>query len=78
MGSRSNSRRHVKLRASERFGVTLNRQDMMNIERMITEGKSSPYKKSTNGTGYHKLCYAGLWMRVVYSKTHKTIKTVMK
>ena len=35
--------KHALERASERYGIVLNNQDIINMERLIMEGKDKPY-----------------------------------
>lgn len=70
-------RRHTKRRAIERYSLYLNRSDLYEIVKIIQRGKTNRCLKSSNGKSIHELEYKGINIIVVYSKTHKEIKTIL-
>ena len=68
---------HVKKRGMERFGIFLTRRDQEQIVQMILEGRAELLRKESHTKRHYKLEYSGNFMRVVYSKVHKCILTVI-
>lgn len=68
---------HVKRRGMERFGIFLSKRDQQQIIRIIREGKAILLRKESNTKSHYKIEYEGILMRVVYTKAHKCLLTVI-
>lgn len=68
---------HVKKRSLERFGIFLSKRDQEQIVRIIREGRAMLLSRESNTKSHYKLEYEGIMMRVVYSKEHKCLLTVI-
>lgn len=68
---------HVKQRARERFGIYLTKRDLGQIVRIIQEGKAFLLRNESNTKKHYKVEYAGIEMRVIYSKAHRCLLTVI-
>ena len=68
---------HVKKRGMERFGIFLSRKDQEQIIRIIKEGRATLLRIESNTKKHYKVEYAGIKMRVVYSKDHQCLLTVI-
>lgn len=68
---------HAINRGKERYGLTLSKQDIKNISRIIREGESEFLEKSSNTATIHRLVYKDVPMVVVYDKVRKTIRTIL-
>lgn len=68
---------HAKLRAEQRFGIKLNRDDIKNIVHMIKNSKSFFVRRASKVKSGHAVHYKGNKFYTVYDKTTQTITTVM-
>jgi hypothetical protein len=68
---------HVQKRRVERFGIFLTRKDLEQIIRIIKEGNAILLGVESHSKKHYKVEYAGLEMKVVYSKTHECLLTVI-
>ena len=75
---RKSYRSHTKKRAKQRYGVTLNNAKIQKIVSMIHQGRVvRDHGRLTNSRSMFDVCLDGQVMRVVYSKTTKTLVTVL-
>lgn len=68
---------HAKLRAIERYGVSLNNRDLEIIVGRIKNGNSKTIEKQSNRVSVHKVEYQGVEMIAVYDKHRKMIITFL-
>jgi len=66
-------RRHVKRRALERFGWTLNRHDLSFLRNLIRSGEATLIEKQSNRIGLYKTEYRDQEIVLVYDKNRKLI-----
>lgn len=71
-------RKHAKARAIQRYAVLLTSKDLLNIRDLIQSGKAQFLEHMTLDRGLFQVEYKERVMKVIYSKRHKTIVTVLK
>jgi hypothetical protein len=71
-------RLHCKRRALERFGLRLNRKDLINMVTLIKRGEGKFLKRRSNRVTLWKINYKDNDMIAVYDKLRNNIITVMK
>lgn len=67
---------HFKKRMFERHGLILNKEQINEITKIITDGKSNFVKKQSNRIVIHDVIYNDKTMRIVYDKLRKLPVTV--
>ncbi len=75
--NRFRMREHSKRRASERHQVSLNGKDLRNIVKLIQENRGKFIERRSLDRSTWEVKYNEQILRVVYSKRHKTIVTVL-
>ncbi len=70
-------REHSKRRASERYQVNLNGKDLRSIVKLIQANKGQFIERRSLDRSTWEVEYNEQVFRVVYSKRHKTIVTVL-
>ena len=70
-------RAHAKRRANQRYGLSLNRDKLNAMVRLIQEGKCTFIERQSNRVTVFSLLFEGLTFPVVYDKQRKTIVTVL-
>jgi hypothetical protein len=68
---------HAKLRAEQRFGIKLNRDDIKNIVHMIQNSQSIFVRRASRVKSGHAVYYKGNKFYTVYDKNTQTIATIM-
>lgn len=73
---------HVRRRAYERFGITIEMADVDELRRRINANETVPvpldlHKRKGHASTIHELYFKGVRMWVVYTKVRKRIKTVL-
>lgn len=71
---------HSIKKAKNRYNITLNESDLKKIVKMIQNGDRQSLLdkgKSTKSRRFHVVSYKGKLLNVIYSKTMKTIVTIL-
>ena len=68
---------HAKRRASERYGLVLNNDQLDELARMIHAGQSRRIEKQSHRVEVHRLTWQGRAMVVVYDCQRKQIVTFL-
>jgi hypothetical protein len=68
---------HAKVRAAERYGEALTRQDLKNIVGMIQNQKSRLVRRVSTSKRIHAVVYNGVEMLALYSARHQEIITFL-
>jgi len=69
--------RHAKIRARERYGISLDENKMRSIVRKIQMGHATFLKKQSNRVSIYLIEVDGQMMRVVYDKLRKVLVTCL-
>lgn len=75
-----NCENHSIKKAKTRYDLYLTHEDIKRMAKLIQKGKSQSIinvGRRTRSRSFHKLFYKDTWLRVVYSKTMKTIVTIL-
>lgn len=72
-----NQRTHARNRASQRYGLSLNRTDLESIGRLITHGHSPLLSRASGRVATYLVQYRGQRMPVVYDEIRSTVVTVL-
>lgn len=75
-----NCENHSIQKAKKRYGLELTHEDIKRMVKLIQKGQSESLINAgtkTRSRSFHKIFYKDVWLRVVYSKTMKTIVTVL-
>ena len=75
--NRFRMREHSKRRASERYQVSLSGKDLRGIVKLIQDGKGKFVERRSLDRSTWEVKYNEQILKVVYSKRHKTIVTVL-
>jgi hypothetical protein len=70
-------RRHAKLRAQERYGLSLNRIDLREIAGLIQQGKAVFLRRQSLRVSHWLVEVGGKSARVVYDRKRKTVVTFL-
>ena len=68
---------HAKRRAKERFGLDLNKRDLLCIRDLIQSGQAQFVERQTLDRTLWAVTWQDKILHVVYSKRHKSIVTVL-
>jgi len=68
---------HAKRRALQRFGLTLNSDQLQALSRMIRAGRSECIERESNRVSVHRLEWQGCVVVVVYDRLRKQIVTFL-
>jgi hypothetical protein len=69
--------RHAKLRAEQRFGLSLSRDDVKDIVHMVQKGYATFVRRATTIKTLWAVGFRGRKLYVAYDKSTKMITTVM-
>lgn len=69
--------KHAKRRATERFGLTLNRHELRDIAKFIQSGKAEFFDRQSNNVTRWIVKIQGIEVAVVYDKLRKSVRTIM-
>lgn len=64
---------HFKKRLFERYGLNINREEMTDLVKQITDGKAYFVRKSTNRISIFIVTYQGKEITVAYDKGRKQV-----
>lgn len=68
---------HAKKRALERYGLILNKSDIMEIVKQIIRGSAICLGKQTCSRTIFLTTYKGVELKVVYDKKRKSLRTIL-
>lgn len=68
---------HAITRARERYGLSLEMDDLRAMVRLIRSGRRIYLRPSDDGCEIHAISYAGIWLPVVWSTASEWIVTIL-
>jgi hypothetical protein len=77
VSKKKNNTKHLKQRAAERLGISLNRSIIQGLIQLIASGHSLAARKQTNTRTYHLLEVNGITAWFLYDRNHKNFITVI-
>ena len=77
MQKKKSQEKHAKIRAFERYGLTLNKSEMQQLASQVKKNKAKAIKQITNRVSLAIVTWKDIDYPVIYDRMRKTIVTFL-